>query len=257
MVLPLSLQIRQARVCGPEGPHDSAEAEVNMRYTQVDIGIRTSYDFFFEVAWPNYHNFVTAPSIATAVNASMALWHMRDWRFRERQPDGSHPELTRYTNCALEKCPELGWLRDIAESGKHLVLHRSSASVKTRAMSAQQHGTGLGMGPISSAPIGSFVTELVIDVGGTTHNLHGVMLPVLTYWLGKVLPHDVEFSLAPDDLAERVESMIDWCRERLGDERTRKKKWTVLQGANAPHFIQRFAFLERDDAEAFKLRFGV
>jgi hypothetical protein len=222
-----------------------------VNYTIVDIGIATSYDFFFEVAWPNYHNFAIAPSIVTAINASLALWHVRDWRFRERHPDGSRNELNSFTEGLLKECPELGWLRDIAESGKHLVLHRSPDSVKARAMSTQQHGAGLGMGPISSAPVGSLVTELVIDVGDTTHNLHGVMLPVLTYWLGKVLPYHVEACLASDSLPKRAESMLDWCRERLGAESVRRQRWALLQGADARHFIQRFAFYERSDAADF------
>jgi hypothetical protein len=49
--------------------------------------------------------------------------------------------------------------------------------------------------------------------------------------------------------------MLDWCRERLGDERVRKWRWALLQGAKAPHYIQRLAFLEADDADAFRRHF--
>jgi hypothetical protein len=222
-------------------------------YTLVDIGIGTSYDFFFEVAWPNYYRFARERTRVTAINASWPLWHLREWYFWEQRPCGE--TLKSFTQRVLTECPELGWLSDIADAGKHRVLHRPA--VKVRAVSARHLGGGIGTAAISSAPIGGFVSELVIDVGGTAHDLHGVIRAAVCYWLAKVLPYHVEFPLTPDDVAERGESMIDWCRERLGDERAEKKRWAVLQGANAPHFVQRLAFLELDDAKAFKLRFGL
>ena len=56
---------------------------------------------------------------------------------------------------------------------------------------------------------------------------------------------------------ELSESMLGWCRERLGDESVRKWRWALLQGANAPHYIQRLAFLEADDEAAFRCHFRV
>jgi len=111
--------------------------------------------------------------------------------------------------------------------------------------------------PIGTTPVMASLTELLVDVGSATHDLSRVMDASFRYWLGKVLPHWVEFRLSSADLPDHSESMLDWCRERLGDERARKWRWALLQGANAPHYVQRFAFLQAIDAAAFKIRFQV
>jgi hypothetical protein len=83
------------------------------------------------------------------------------------------------------------------------------------------------------------------------------MSAAFRYWLGKVLPHPVEVRLSPPNMPECSEIMLNWCRDRLGDEGVRKWRWTLLQGANEPHYVQRLAFLEADDANAFRCRFQV
>jgi hypothetical protein len=45
-----------------------------MNYTLVDIGIGSSYDFFFEVAWPNYREVGGNPSPISALNAAWPFW---------------------------------------------------------------------------------------------------------------------------------------------------------------------------------------
>ena len=82
-----------------------------------------------------------------------------------------------------------------------------------------------------------------------------LLLPALTYWLGKVLPCHVEMPVAPNSAAEHVESMLESCRGRLGTESATRWKWAVLRPANAPDYIQRIAFLQKDDAEDFRRRF--
>jgi hypothetical protein len=227
-----------------------------MNYTLVDIGIGSSYDFFFEIAWPNYRDFGRNPSPITAVNASWPFWHLHEWYFWERHPTASDTDRRKFVNQVLmNDCPELGWLRDIAEAGKHFRLSRKSPPVRVRAISTREFGGPIGSAPIGSTPIAGSMMELLIDVGGATHDLPRVIGAVFEYWLGKILPHHVEFRLAQGELPERSESMLDWCRERLGDEMVRKWRWTLLQGANAPHYVQRLAFLEADDADAFRRHF--
>jgi hypothetical protein len=87
----------------------------------VDIGISTSYDYFFEVARPNHEEFTRRPSPRTAVNAAWPYWHLHEWYFWEHKPA---PNLKQFEARVLRECSELGWLRDIAEAGKHYLLHR-------------------------------------------------------------------------------------------------------------------------------------
>jgi hypothetical protein len=148
------------------------------------------------------------------------------------------------------ECAELGWLRDIADAAKHLRLNRGN--VRVDAISVRIGGGGA----YGELAFGESLRELSIEVAGVGHDLRHAIRAGARFWVGKVLPHHVELPMAPGSL-EPSESMLDWCRERLGDEKVRKWRWALLQGANAPHYIQRLAFLEADDADAFRRHFQV
>jgi hypothetical protein len=232
-----------------------------MNYILVDIGIGFSYDFFFfEVAWPNYREVGRNPSPMSALNAAWPFWHLHEWYFWEHYPSASNHALRRYVDqVLLQECPELGWLRDIAEAGKHFKLNRANPPVRVRAISTREEFSGaIGCAPIGVVPIGvGSGPELFVDVAGTTHKLQHAMGAAFGYWLSKVLPHHVEVPFSPGDLPERSESMLDWCRTRMGSERVRKWRWALIQGANAPQYVQRLAFLEINDAESFRSHFRV
>jgi hypothetical protein len=231
-----------------------------MNYTLVDIGIGSSYDFFFEVAWPNYREVGGNPPPISALNAAWPFWHLHEWYFWEHNPSASNDALRRYVDqVLLRDCPELGWLRDIAEAGKHFKLNRINPPVRVLAIwTREEYGGEIGGAPIGVVPLGAGSgPELFVDVGNATHKLQRAMGAAFSYWLGKVLPHHVEVRFSPGDLPERSESMLNWCRDRMGDERVRKWRWALLQGANAPKYLQRLAFLKVDDADAFKRQFQI
>jgi hypothetical protein len=224
-----------------------------MSFVLVDIGISTSYDYFFEVAWPNHVEFTRRPSPITALNAAWPYWHLHEWHFWEHNPTAMAPDLKKFEPQVLRECPELGWLRDIAEAGKHFQLNRQNPPVKVKSISTRHCGGGYGSGALGEGALGETVAELlVVDIGGATHDLRAVVGAAFRYWLGKLLPHPVEIRLAPDNRDELCERMLDWCRTNLGDEREPKWKWALLQGANSPDYVQRLAFHEASTAEAFK-----
>ena len=49
----------------------------------VDFSLQSSYDFFFDVAIPNFNAFGDDPSNLTAMNAATSLWHMHEWHFND------------------------------------------------------------------------------------------------------------------------------------------------------------------------------
>jgi hypothetical protein len=221
----------------------------------VDVGISSSYDFFFEVAWPNHQEVTRRPSPRSAINAAWPYWHLHEWYFWEHNPSASEKDRRLYIdNILLRDCPELGWLRDIAEAGKHVRLNRTNPPVRVRGISTREEYSGaIGCAPIGVTPIGSGGRlELVVDVGGVTHKLQHVLGAAFRYWLGKVLPHHVEISL-PDD---RSESMLDWCRAHLGDESAREWLWAYF-GNNPPSYSRRLIFLEENTADAFRRQFNL
>jgi hypothetical protein len=232
-----------------------------MNCVLVDIGITTSYDFFFEVAWPNYREVGRNPSPISALNAAWSFWHLHEWYYWEHCSSASEEGRERYVHkVLLPDCPELCWLRDIAEAGKHFKLReKKKHPIRVRAISTREEFNGaLGSAPLGTVPIGAGSgPELFVDVDGRTCKLQQAMGAAFTYWLGKVLPHQVVIRFSPDDLPQRSERMLDWCRARMGDESVSKWRWTLLQGANAPDYVQRLNFLEADDADAFRRDFQV
>ena len=113
-----------------------------MSYTVVDIGLGTAYDFFFEIASPNHREFARNPSARlAALNAAWPLWHMCEWYVWDHHPREAEIRRTRdayIDQNLLPECRELGWLRDIAEAGKHFKLGRDRVTITVRAISSRE-----------------------------------------------------------------------------------------------------------------------
>jgi hypothetical protein len=218
----------------------------------VDLGIASAFDFFREAAWPNHVAFGRQPSTIAALNAAWAYWHLHEWHFWDHHPFTLNRQVA---NRLLEEsrrhtcneCPELAWLRDMAEAWKHRQLHQPG--VRVRSISNHTMGGPIGTAPIATTPIGGSVTKIVVDVEGDTHDLEAVFQAALLYWLGTLLPYRVSVPHGPPELSE---SMLGWCRSNLGSEQQGRWKWTLLKPAQSPDSPRQLAFREREDAEAFE-----
>lgn len=114
-----------------------------MSHTVVDVGIGSSYDFFFEIALPNYQEAEKNPSPRSALNAAWPFWHLHEWYFWENHPLAANRDLGRYVSqVLLRDCPEIEWLRDIAEAGKHFRLNRTDPPVRVRSISVAEEYSG-------------------------------------------------------------------------------------------------------------------
>jgi hypothetical protein len=71
--------------------------------------------------------FYATPSPRSVFQAAHSVWHFHDWVWHHRNPgqDSRGPAFDSYRSNLLDACPELGWLRDIADAGKHRGLGRS------------------------------------------------------------------------------------------------------------------------------------
>jgi hypothetical protein len=217
----------------------------------VDIGISTAYDYFFELARPNHDHFIQQPSITTMLNAAWAYWHLHEWYFWDHNPVATNTDLDNFRATLLDACPELGWLRDIAEAGKHFRLNRRKQHITVKAISTHQHG-GYGDAAVGELAFGETSTTLVAELDDARHDIRGVMHKAFLYWLGMLLPHIVEIRLMPDSVGEMSKCMLEWCRTHLGVEADRKWKWVFIQSAAPPHYIQKIAFLEAVSSDAFR-----
>jgi hypothetical protein len=217
----------------------------------IDLGIASAFDFFREVAWPNHVAFSRRPSSIAALNAAWAYWHLHEWHFWDHHPSTlSRKEADALVQECREHivrdCPELGWLRDMTDASKHRRLRRR---VRVRSISTRTIGGPLGTAPIGTRPISATLAKIVVDADGVTHDLETVLEAASLYWLGTLLPYRVSVPQGPPELSE---SMLGWCRARLGSEQQGRWKWTLLQPTRSSDTPRQLAFREKADAEAFE-----
>jgi hypothetical protein len=98
----------------------------NRVVTYIDFGLNSVAEYWSQLVVPTVRAFRTAPSAATAFSAAQSVWHLNDWVWHERNPgeDSRSPAFDAYRRKLLADCPELEWLRDIADAGKHRGLGR-------------------------------------------------------------------------------------------------------------------------------------
>lgn len=98
----------------------------NRVVTYIDFGLNSVNEYWAKLVVPSIEAFRKAPSAPTVFQASQAVWHLHDWVWHDRNPgqDSHGSAFTTYRNALITACPELGWLRDIADAGKHRGLGR-------------------------------------------------------------------------------------------------------------------------------------
>jgi hypothetical protein len=158
----------------------------NVQY--IDIGFTTAEQYWREVAWPAYERFKSAPTRQAAIEASMPAWHVHEWIWHEKNPgENTHgnQEFQKFKNDILNDCPQLGWIRDVADASKHRGLGRP---LEVQKLSSRRRFSGaIGGAPIGALPIGgngsSRLTIVLND--GTTYDLSDVLSCVVSYWQEK------------------------------------------------------------------------
>lgn len=92
----------------------------------IDFGLNSLDKYWGKLVVPNVQAFRATPSSVSVFNAALSLWQLHDWVWHDRNPgqNSGGPTFNVYRNGLLRACPELGWLRDIADAGKHRGLGR-------------------------------------------------------------------------------------------------------------------------------------
>jgi hypothetical protein len=98
----------------------------NRQVTYIDIRLNSIEEYWDNLVVPNVKEFRTSPSSRSLFNAAGSMWHLHDWVWHDRNPgqDSRGASFDTYRNDLLNRCPELGWLRDIADAAKHRGLGR-------------------------------------------------------------------------------------------------------------------------------------
>jgi hypothetical protein len=134
----------------------------------VDFGFTSAREYWAEVAEPAYNRFINDESRGNAIAAFLLLSPLPDWLWHDQHPgeDTRNKDYEIFRQQLFANCPELSWLRDVADAGKHRGLGRSSLQVREVAKSW----------PRNTQPL-----TIVLD-DGTEHNIADILARVVEYF---------------------------------------------------------------------------
>jgi hypothetical protein len=141
----------------------------------VDFGFQSARELWDELVLPACEQFKAVPSRANAIVASWAAWHLKDWLWHEKHPGEetrNNKNYEAFDGVLFSDCPELAWIRDVAEAGKHRGLGRASLVV------SKVENTW----PDNSTPAVIHLTD------GTEHEFGNVLSIVIEYWRREYFP---------------------------------------------------------------------
>jgi len=147
------------------------------RVQYVDFGFTSAQEFWDEVVLPAYECFKAEPSRGKAIMACFPAWHIQDWIWHDQHP-GEDTRNSKDYQPFQEKlfldCPELQWIRDVADAGKHRGLGRQKPKVEVRGVK--------GTWPRNATPL-----TMTLD-DGTQHDFADVFERVIEFWRAKYFP---------------------------------------------------------------------
>jgi hypothetical protein len=141
----------------------------------VDFGFTSAEEFWTEVVLPAYECFKAEPTRGKAIMACFPAWHIQDWIWHQQHPgEDTHNnnDYRQFQHQLYANCPELQWIRDVADAGKHRGLGRQSVEVRE----------------VKSAWALN-ATPLTMTLGdGTQHAFADVLDCVIQFWRAKYFP---------------------------------------------------------------------
>jgi hypothetical protein len=143
----------------------------------VDFGFTSAREFWDEVVLPAYECFKAEPSRGKAIIASFPAWHIQDWIWHDQHPgEDTHnsKDYRPFQEKLFLDCPELQWIRDVADAGKHRGLGRQKPKVEVREVK--------GTWPHNATPL-----TITLD-DGTQHDFADVLEHVIEFWRVKYFP---------------------------------------------------------------------
>jgi hypothetical protein len=111
----------------------------------VDIGISDAKAFWRLIVLPDVGDFKSNPADARfGLHVAEALWHVHEWLWHDQNPhsDTRAAEYKSFQRELFVKCPELSWMRDVAETAKHRGLSRPGIEVERIALKLGRGGSG-------------------------------------------------------------------------------------------------------------------
>jgi hypothetical protein len=152
----------------------------------VDIGLNSVEEYWREIVIPSVKDFSSAASPRSVFQAALALWHLHDWVWHEKNPGQStRSAFKAYGDSLVVECPELGWLRDIADAGKHRRLGRQIPKVTVDAVPEQLLSRGSDGSGSQGSPL---PVRIVVLEDGSTRDVHLLLKAATEYWRAELKP---------------------------------------------------------------------
>ena len=163
---------------------EAQKAMASLRY--IDLGLTSAEQFWSKVVLPDHDQFKQSHTARDAVHAALSAWHLQDWVFLEQQPSSTNKSDKRaFQKKLIAACPELGWIRDYAETAKHRGLYRQGTAVsKVEPDSQVESVHPISIGELGSASLvirGTSPVTMFLD-NGTSHQFSDVLSRVIDYW---------------------------------------------------------------------------
>lgn len=165
----------------------------NRTVQYVDFGITTARQYWDENVVTSFETFKNAPNRTHAINASMPAWHVHEWIWHEKYPGKDtrqNAEYRRFQGDLINACPELAWIRDVADAGKHRGLGRPADVQRVASEMSMVYGSGTA--PSGSRPSGGGLLvrrPLTITLtDGSNLEFEVVLSRVLEYWRANHFP---------------------------------------------------------------------
>ena len=140
--------------------------------THVDFGFTSATEFWHEVVLRARSRFLGHESRQHAVEAASAAWHLHEWVWHDKQLGGraSGADYVAFRDGLLNACPELAWMRDVADARKH---------------------QGLGRAEVKNDPRGAgrIAASLRIGVEDKNHDFADALNRVIGWWRTHHFPH--------------------------------------------------------------------
>lgn len=160
----------------------------NRTVTYVDMGLNSVAEYWSQLVVPNIQDFVNEPNPRTAFQAATNVWHLHDWVWHDRNPgqNSGGPAFDQYRSQLTAVCPELRWLRDLTDAGKHRGLGRMPEVVEARPQ-WKTFGSRLAV-RIGTGASRRYVYSLVLGDGSSV-DLQNVLATAVSFWIGYLPEH--------------------------------------------------------------------
>jgi hypothetical protein len=161
----------------------------NRVVTYTDFGLNSVEEYWEKIVAPGVREFQSAPSPCSTYQAAHSVWHLHNWVWHDRNPgkDSRGAAFNNYRAKLLADCPELGWLRDVADARKHRGLGRLP-----EVQGAGPRYVGRGFLPAELLSPGKGVLKFFLVLSdGSKEDMDEVLRNAIVFWQAELKPRDL------------------------------------------------------------------